>query len=243
VVESIAKIPDPIKRSVFIKQTSSMLDTDEQVLIAETNRIRLKGNEKVAKQIDQEFENLFINEDGISERNINVNESREKALIRSLILFGNLPLDEEQLVVKFILNEIATDELEFDTPQFNEVISIAKEYFDLNGFVDEYFFKNNEKTTHLASDIILDSQKHLLSENWALVAEKIVKQELDNYKEEIIDNLNYLKFSHVMKLIKLNSEKLKENLEEDAQREIIEVQMNLIKVKNELAALKGIIIH
>ncbi len=243
VVESIVKIPDPIKRSVFIKATANMLDMDEQILIAETNRLRLKGNEKAAKQIEHEFENLIINEDGISETVINIHESREKAIIRSLVLFGNLPLDDENLVVKFILNEIEADGLEFTNIQFNEVVTATKIYFEANGFVDEYFFKNNELTTQIASDIIIDSQKHLLSPRWETDAEKQIKTDLDNYKNEVVYNLNYLKLSHISKLLKQNNEKLKVSVTEDEQIQLMEIQKTLLEVRTQLAAMHGIIIH
>lgn len=243
VVESIVKIPDPIKRSVFIKATATMLDTDEQVLIAETNRLRLKGNEKAAQHIEREFENLIISEEGISEKTINIHESREKAIIRSLVLFGNLPLDDENLVVKFILAEIEADGLEFNNSKYNEMVIATKTHFDEHGFVDEYFFKNNEVTTQLASDIILDSQKHLLSPRWETDAEKFVKTEIDNYKNEVVYNLNYLKLSHISKLLKQNNEKLKHSATEDEQIQLMEIQKTLLEVRTRLATLHGIIIH
>lgn len=243
VVESIVKIPDPIKRSVFIKATATMLDTDEQVLIAETNRLRLKGNEKVAKQIEQEYESLIISEEGISETHINIHESRERAIIRSLILFGNLPLDEENLVAKFILNEIEADGLEFINVQFNEVVNATKIHFEANGFVDEYFFKNNEVTTQIASAIIIDSQKHLLSPRWETDAEKQIKNETDNYKSEVVYNLNYLKLSHISKLLKQNNDKLKDSKTEEEQIQLMEIQKALLEIRTQLASLHGIIIH
>ena len=243
VVESIVKIPDPIKRSVFIKATATMLDTDEQVLIAETNRLRLKGNEKVAKQIEQEYESLIISEEGISETHINIHESRERAIIRSLILFGNLPLDEENLVAKFILNEIEADGLEFINVQFNEVVNATKIHFEANGFVDEYFFKYNEVTTQIASAIIIDSQKHLLSPRWETDAEKQIKNETDNYKSEVVYNLNYLKLSHISKLLKQNNDKLKDSKTEEEQIQLMEIQKALLEIRTQLASLHGIIIH
>ncbi len=243
VVESIAKIPDPIKRSVFIKTTTTMLDVDEAVLIAASNKIRLKSNETIVKQIDREFENLRITEDGISQTHFNIDEHREKAIIRSLILFGNLPLNEDNLVVKFILEEIEADGLEFRNEHFNNLIHATKIHFDSNGFVDEYFYKNNEVTTQIAADIILDSQKHLLSPRWETEAEKLIKSELDNYKNEVVFNLNYLKLSHITKLLKQNIEKLKHTLIEEEQIQLMEVQKTLLGVRTQLASLHGITIH
>ncbi len=243
VVESIVKIPDPIKRSVFIKATATMLDTDEQVLIAETNRLRLKGNEKAFKQIEQEYENLFIHEDGISEKNINIQESREKAIVKSLILFGNLQFGDGSLVAKFILTEIELEGLEFNNIHYNDMVIATKSYFDENGFVDEYFFKNNEKTTKLAADIIIDSQKHLLSERWETDAEKIIKKEIDNYEMEVEYNIDYLKYSNANKWLRINSEKLKFTDDPDEQKTLLEIQMEILKKRNELAEKLKITIH
>ncbi len=243
VVESIAKIPDPIKRSVFIKTTASMLDADEAVLIAASNKIRLKNNESYVKQIDREFENLSINEDGITQTPINIDEHREKAIIRSLILFGNLPLNDDSLVVKFILEEIEADGLEFKNFQYNALIHATKIYFEANGFVDEYFYKNNESTTQIAAAIILDAQKHLLSPRWESDTEKLIKSELDNYKNEVVFNLNYLKLSHISKLLKQNNEKLKITENVDEQIQLMEIQKTLLDVRTQLAFLHGITIH
>jgi DNA primase len=243
VVESIVKIPDPIKRSVFIKATATMLDTDEQVLIAETNRLRLKGNEKAAKQIEREFENLIISEEGISEKTINIHESREKAIIRSLVLFGNLPLDDENLVVKFILTEIEADGLEFNNSDYNEMLKATKTHFDEHGFVDEYFFRNNEITSKLSAHIIIDSQKYLLSSGWELIAEKIVRKDVDNYKKEVEYNISYLQFSNANKWIKVNGEKLKLTNDPEEQTKLQQIQIELLKRKSELALFLGITFH
>src|SRR5471030_1887269 len=50
VVESIAKIPDSIKASVFIKECSYVLDIDERALLSELNKMRLAKARKNAQQ-------------------------------------------------------------------------------------------------------------------------------------------------------------------------------------------------
>jgi DNA primase len=45
-VESIVKIPDSIKRTVFIQQTASLMGIGEEVLVAEANKIVLKGRKE-----------------------------------------------------------------------------------------------------------------------------------------------------------------------------------------------------
>jgi DNA primase len=51
-VGSISKIPDSIKRSVFFQKTASLMNIDESILIAESNKISLERS----KQKDKDFQ-------------------------------------------------------------------------------------------------------------------------------------------------------------------------------------------
>ncbi len=49
IVESLANIPDPIKRSLYIKQSSQLLDVEEHIIISEVNKqqqLRIKNYQK-----------------------------------------------------------------------------------------------------------------------------------------------------------------------------------------------------
>lgn len=48
VLQSIAKVPDPIKRQVFLQQTSNTFGIDEQVLITEYNKLVKNATQKAA---------------------------------------------------------------------------------------------------------------------------------------------------------------------------------------------------
>ncbi|TGE28788.1 DNA primase [Hymenobacter metallicola] len=48
VLQSIAKVPDPIKRQVFLQQTSTTFGIDEQVLITEYNKLVKKDSQRAA---------------------------------------------------------------------------------------------------------------------------------------------------------------------------------------------------
>ncbi|MCB2410141.1 DNA primase [Hymenobacter lucidus] len=48
VLQSIAKVPDPIKRQVFLQQTSTTFSIDEQVLITEYNKLVKKDSQRAA---------------------------------------------------------------------------------------------------------------------------------------------------------------------------------------------------
>lgn len=46
IVESIARIPDGIKRSVYIKESANLLEINEKLLIQEANKIRLRSYDR-----------------------------------------------------------------------------------------------------------------------------------------------------------------------------------------------------
>ncbi|MCB9252547.1 MAG: DNA primase [Flavobacteriales bacterium] len=239
VVESIAKVPDSIKRSVFIKETAVRLETDERVLISEANRIRLKDNEKAAKQIDREIENLVSNENGFSEIEINSGEFKEYAIIKALILFGKETMDEEITVLQYLLNELVSNKIEFEKEEYSNILKVVEEQNKNMGFVDEFFYKNHEKISSLASGIILDSQKYLLSENWEKIAEIKVLTDKENYRKEITQNVLYLKKEHINNLIKINAEKLKNASDVDEVNSLLEIQTRILMLRKELLKETG----
>jgi len=69
------------------------------------------------------------------------------------------------------------------------------------------YFIRNSKTSKLAADIL--SKRHSLSPGWEENFEKIVKTDVDNYKHQVVQNLNYLKLNHIEMLMKENQESLK----------------------------------
>lgn len=54
VVQSIAKIPDPIVRTVYVKQSATQLDIGEDVLIAELNKLLIRESKEKEKQKERD---------------------------------------------------------------------------------------------------------------------------------------------------------------------------------------------
>jgi DNA primase len=152
IVSSIAKIPDPIKRSVYLRECAALLQVDEAALMTETNRI-ITGNikktvEKEAKSggaasdswnYQEPFPDYPMGDpeynapptDSPSNKNkgnFKSTEYQEREIIEILIEFGDQILPEGVSVAKYILTDIE-DSLEFfETPMFSR---IAKECYQL----------------------------------------------------------------------------------------------------------------
>ena len=156
IVQSIALIPDNIKRSVYIQDSATLLNSREDVIIAAVNKIRIKNYEKKKEQREKEqaketvVETQSMPNDTLTVERKNVLTSRnpyekaERELIRYIIRYGTLPIfvsyekEKQEKEGEEIEVEVAIE----DGPSVIEVIK-----FDLLRdkfiFSDEVFFTNS----------------------------------------------------------------------------------------------------
>ena len=155
IVQSIALIPDNIKRSVYIQDTATLLNTREDVVIAAVNKIRIRNYEKKKEQHEKEesreaavgMVSLPGDTADNGSRKIltarNPYEKPERELIRYIIRYGTLPIfvryEKEKQKVED--EEIEVEVTIEDGPSVIEVIR-----FDLMRdkfiFSSEAFFSN-----------------------------------------------------------------------------------------------------
>mgnify|MGYP001254863034 CR=1 FL=1 len=60
IVRSITKIADPVKRTVYLKECSSIMGIEEQVLIAEQNKILIDNRKNERKEFAKEEQDLLV---------------------------------------------------------------------------------------------------------------------------------------------------------------------------------------
>ena len=240
VVESIVKIPDPIKRNAFIKQTAGLLNFDDELLAAEAKRIKSVQQRDNNRRGRLEAEQTSI----IETRPVFVPEqeekakSKEQAIIEALILYGSLPYDEEIDVAGFIFGELENDNYTFEDPEFAESIEDARAYYDFNDTLDEEFFARHRLLGKLAAGVL--SLKYELSPEWSETHEIHVKKDTDNYRKVIIENLNYLKFYKINQVYLKALEMLKDaETEEDVKIAQARV-MKVLEVRQRIVQLIGI---
>lgn len=169
IVESIAKIPDSIKASVFIKECSHQLQIDERALLSELNKMRMA---KAKKDAQQQSSRLIKEDDGRIE---NVIEDRpivdsdfeqEKALVFMLISFGSQLVNwndvGEMVLGSFILSEIT--DIEINSFICRTIINLYQEQLNNGVAPSPTFFINNSDSlvSSFASDIL--SEKYDLAD-------------------------------------------------------------------------------
>ncbi|MFH4968703.1 DNA primase [Gaetbulibacter sp. M240] len=147
IVNSISKIPDRIKKEIYIQECSKIMDISEGVLFSTLAQINKKGIQDADKKFKQERQqtfNVIKHKDPVEK--VNVQYVLEREIIKILLLYGNKKEDFEDLILK----ENETGDLILE-PVIQEAKVFEKIFLDLQE--DEMEF-TNEKFKHLYYTII-----------------------------------------------------------------------------------------
>ncbi|MCB0402435.1 MAG: DNA primase [Flavobacteriales bacterium] len=253
IVESIAVIPDQIKRSVYTQECSTLLQIPEQALINETNKILRKNFSKNTQQEAPPIEETY--QDLIPEEKEEVSDIAhwESEIIRQLISYGDKDMEVEVITendeqVKqhvpaalYITNLITQDGLSFENPHFQEIFNAYVEGLNQERIPGHQDFINHHDPELSAIAISVIAEQHQLSPNWENHKIYTVTEE-QQLTRAVIDTVHAFKLSKVKKLIEENQHQLKTDTSEDRHLQLLQEQMQLLKVKQQLAGKLGRII-
>ena len=238
IVRSISKIPNSIKRSVFIKETSSSLNINEESLITEMNKLLI--NKKVSKPLIDIEKSTDKNQDEINKIHGAIN-FHEKECIRMLVNYGTKDFEvvglNRKSFIKYFLNEI--EDVEFNNENYLKIIKIFKEEFQKNNVIDIKYFLN-EKFSDLKDDIIdLSTSKYEISEKWKNKYNIHVTEETDTLKKTTYTNILRLKFRLIKKMIKDNLKNLNNINDLNLEKETLDIHNRLKSAEIEIAKKLG----
>ena len=222
IVESIAKIPDDIKASVFIRECSRLLQVEERMLLTELNKMKSAKYKKTGSQQqyapkqnfsagspfqDMPPDNLFDDnaQPDYPEDDVVADDDRlqEHEIIRLLLAFGHELVSWDKIdnmyIGSFIMQNLADVTFEDETCKL--IIQNYKEEIE-NGHlpVANQFIKNDNRTiADLA--ITLSTSPYALSENWYNKHQIYVRDETVNLKATILGGLYHLKKRKVDRIL------------------------------------------
>jgi DNA primase len=214
IVGSISLIPDPIYRSVYIKECSTLMEVQEQVLMTALNRNLYQRNRRQAEQdaVKQEVEYTETPSARQVEPDQSSSEFQERDLIRLLLMYANYEIlvDEEDVdgkmspqritVSRYIIEEIYRDEMTFRNPVYQKIFDEFDRAVKNGEEPDEQLFIRHTEDLVLSTTVIdLLSNPYELSVNWLrnrvqVVSEKdnllqAVETTLLSFKARTIDRL------------------------------------------------------
>ncbi|WP_311327577.1 DNA primase [Capnocytophaga sputigena] len=263
-VESISKIPDLIKREVYVRECATIMDISEQVLFSTLAQIlkkdfyegqKVERKQKAAMQVVQTPEEA-------QKRTVNRLEVLEYDLIKNLLLYGNREciftdtilveeedgtLKEQQIqqtlkVYEKIFLELQEDEIELANPNFKQIYELLmgklseNPNYDVNRIANELPIELSEKV----SGMLLDDENNQLHD-WSKrdIVPKAKDAHLETIVGDIILNIRSLLVHHLIQ--SLTQQMAQANEEE--KKELLENVMNYIQLQKLLAKRLNIVVN
>jgi DNA primase len=101
-VVSISKIPDRIKREIYIQECSRIMDISEQVLLNTLAQLVQKDISEAGKKLKQEQKAFEVvkNEPLVQHEKVNIVYELERKIIEMLLLYGSQEADFDDFILK-----------------------------------------------------------------------------------------------------------------------------------------------
>ncbi len=258
IIQTLAKIPDPIKRALYVKECSKLLEVSERMIINETNKIKWtnikKGQDGQPQQSRRQGnmpppssppDDFYLEQqqgktyeptlDRPRELVELSNELHERDLVRVLLEYGQKEIEIDVPVAAYVVNEV--EELPFEKQIYRTIVEHYRAHLEEGRVLDSDFFVSheNEEISRLAASIICDPYQ--LSENWEKMHQIFITEAVLLFKEEVFNLMNRYKLRHVMKMIDENLQNIKDCKTEADIRELQETHMQLLNWQKQLAQL------
>ena len=246
IVGSIALIPDPVKRSVYIQETSNLLKIAEAVLLTELNKLIIAERKKKDKERLREDDSVPEAqpvEDVIAPAKVDAQsliQYQERETIRLLLNYSDRKLTD-QSVAEFLMHEL--DDVEFTNATFREIHEAYKQGLakgELPG--SEYFLRHGSEPVKVAVTDLITS-RYDASQHWGDKYNIFIPKE-----DQVLDQMtltNVLKFRIVQKMMEDNLVEVKKaesTGDWDKLDEALTVQTGLKQAEQELAKELGIVV-
>ncbi len=246
IVTSISKIPDPIKRTVYIKECSDLLDIDEAVLVTEQNKILVREQRNAHTKAQQESVDEIITDtpDKATAAKLAIEDAiavQERECIRMLLNYADQQVkdedDNDELFISYFLHEL--DDVAFETPVYQEILQHFVVHLKEGQLVNQQVLmgKVSEEAQKQMIDILAD--RYEISSLWHDKFKIIVPKEVDSLKKSAFTSVLRLKFRLVQKMIKANREKLMENKPDKNEEDILRMHNELKKLEISIASELG----
>lgn len=255
IVNSIAKIPDRIKREIYIQECSQIMNISEAVLFNTLAQIGQKEVSDARNQLKQEQKAFDVVKNETVHEKVDVIYELERKIIELLLLYGNQKERFEDLVLKE--NEAGDLVLEpevFEAKVYEKVfLDLQEDEIELSNttFKNIYFQlieKLNEDTEFSITDFLSGLDQEIVQEVSSILMEeeKYVLHDWhrkDIYPKDKGHGIAQLVGETILtlrcNLIKTRIEKLQKDTEDDhgqEHREVLEEIMNYLQLNKLLNA-------
>lgn len=246
IIRTISVIPDPIVRSVYIKECSTQMEVDEAMLYNEIVKLKNRQNKTTYTRQQRQAQRAPSTATTQKRTASKISseyplEKEEREVLRCLLRYGHLSLgnvnlgnsSQEMTVAQYIIHELKQDGLKSKNPLHNLIVETYEEQMEKEGFdINKLLVSHPDpKMSMLVTDLI--AEDHPLS--------KIHTRHGRINKDEDVLSILIPKVVNELKwrLIKWHIEELKKELEKaEKENQLKKVMEIMIKISGLQGALK-----
>jgi DNA primase len=264
-VVSISKIPDRIKREIYIQECSRIMDISEQVLLNTLAQLVQKDISDAGKKLKQEYKALEVvkSEVNLGQEKINIIYELERKIIEMLLLYGSQDADFDDFILKAnedgemieekesstqkvhrrIYLSLQEDEVELANPLFKELYNDLISYYNQNEEfnIEHYLMQLSSEHSEMVTDILMLEEKELLH-NWEAknIYVKSKNQNVSQYVSETIVSLReYLINKLIMDLMNSYSADEAENDLDELKATINDYNKLKVNLTNKIGRIRS----
>ena len=226
-VLSISKIPDRIKREIYIQECSRIMDISEQVLLNTLAQLVQKDISETGKKQKQEQKAFEVvkNTNPVSVEKIDVLYELERKIIEILLLYGNKTEEFEDVLLKSneegeienviekkeykvyqrIYLSLQEDEVELANPLFRGIYNNLIDYYNQNDTfqVEQYLMHLEPEFSQEVTDILMLEEQQTLH-NWERqqIIVKLKDQTISQYVSETILTMRWFLVDGIIEELK-----------------------------------------
>jgi len=253
IVDSISKVPDAIKRAVFFRECSKLLEIDEQILITEYNKKAVQKNRQEVSKRENErnavADTEYIPEidlpDDIVKLSLEEESLRlhERDMMRYLLNYAASTMEHEIPLSDYLIHEL--EDVEFKNPAYvyilKRIVELRREGYQVD---HTYFLQQDQEQYIRDAAIDLLTNKFQVSDNWGKFQIEVPK-EVDILTLVVPKTVLRLKRVVVKCMIKENKEEIgriqKDGSEEELMN-LLKVAVELKKISSEIDKTLGIVV-
>ncbi len=227
-VASISKIPDRIKREVYIQEVSRIMEISEEVLFNTLAQLVKKDISELGKKQKEEQQTSFEvhkNENVVAAANVDIQFELEHKIIEILLIYGNVEDDFEDIHLKAnergemeevkemnkykvyqrIFLSLQEDEIEFANPLFRSIYNDIINYYNLNESfeLDQYLSQLPSELAQEVTTILMNDEREALH-NWEAknIFVKAKDKTISQYVSETILTLRWFLVNKIIDELK-----------------------------------------
>jgi DNA primase len=247
IVASISVIPDAIKRSVYIQETSQLLKISEAVLFTELNKILIqerdkkiqeRSREKAKEPIEPLVDIAEISQVSKTDL-VAIVQLQERETIRLLLNYAESQYEDQKLI-DFMLNEL--EDVEFTNPVFKEIYSMFREGANRQESIDTLYFMEHGSSAVKSAVADLTTNRYEASKHWSDKYHIYFPHEKEVVQNVAYTNILRLKFRLIQRLMEDNLLQMKQATNDMDLEKYFTIHEQLKGAEKQIAGILGIVI-